>query len=39
MNLSRRDYILKLIVEHFVKTAEPVGSVTLLSQYHLEYYK
>ena len=36
MNLSRRDYILKLIVEHFVKTAEPVGSVTLLSQYHLE---
>jgi heat-inducible transcriptional repressor len=33
--MTRRDEILKLIVEHFVKTAEPVGSKTLLDSYHL----
>ena len=33
--MTRRDEILKLIVEHFVKTAEPVGSKTLLDVYHL----
>ena len=29
--------ILKLIVEHFIKTAQPVASQTLLDEYHLEY--
>jgi heat-inducible transcriptional repressor len=33
--MTRRDEILKLIVEHFVKTAEPVGSKTLQEVYHL----
>jgi heat-inducible transcriptional repressor len=35
--MNRRDKILKLIVEHFIKTAHPVGSQTLLDEYHLEY--
>jgi heat-inducible transcriptional repressor len=34
--MTRRDEILKLIVEHFIKTAEPVGSKTLLDVYHLQ---
>ena len=29
--------ILKLIVEHFIKTAQPVGSQTLLDEYKLNY--
>lgn len=37
MELSRRDQILKLIVEHFIKTALPVGSHTLIDQYQLTY--
>jgi heat-inducible transcriptional repressor len=34
--MTRRDEILKLIVEHFIKTAEPVGSKTLQEVYKLE---
>lgn len=37
MTLNRRDQILKLIVEHFIKTAQPVGSKTLIEEYHLKY--
>ncbi|MFA5236115.1 MAG: heat-inducible transcriptional repressor HrcA [Bacilli bacterium] len=37
MTLSRRDQILKLIVEHFIKTAVPVGSHTLIEVYELPY--
>ena len=37
MNLTRSDTILKLIVEYFVKKAEPVGSHTLIEEYHLPY--
>lgn len=37
MGLSRRDQILKLIVEHFIKTAVPVGSHTLIEAYDLPY--
>lgn len=33
--MTRRDEILKLIVEHFIKTAEPVGSKTLQEAFHL----
>ena len=33
--MTRRDTILKLIVEHFIKTAQPVGSQTLLDEYNL----
>ncbi|MCH5180486.1 MAG: heat-inducible transcription repressor HrcA [Erysipelotrichales bacterium] len=36
MSLSRRDYILKLIVEYFIKNAQPVGSHTLIEEYHLD---
>ncbi len=35
--LNRKERILKLIVEEFVKTAEPVGSSTLLNQYDLPF--
>lgn len=35
--MNRRDRILKLIVEHFIKTAQPVGSQTLINEYGLEY--
>ena len=35
--MERRDYILKLIVEHFIKYAQPVGSKTLIDEYHLTY--
>lgn len=34
--MERRDLILKLIVEHFIKTAQPVGSQTLLDEYRLD---
>ena len=33
--MTRRDQILKLIVEHFVKTAQPVASKTLIEEYGL----
>ena len=36
MSLSRREYILKLIVEEFISTAEPVGSNTLINKYQLD---
>ena len=36
-NLSRKDLILKYIVELFVKTAQPVGSQYLIEQYNLRY--
>jgi len=35
--MTRQDEILKLIVEYFIKTAEPVGSKTLMEVYHLDY--
>ena len=35
MKLNRQDQILKLIVETFIKTCEPVGSHTLLERYNL----
>ncbi len=35
--LNRKDLILKYIVEHFVKTATPVGSVTLIEIYKLSF--
>ncbi|HIU45360.1 MAG TPA: heat-inducible transcription repressor HrcA [Candidatus Enteromonas pullicola] len=34
--MTRTESILKLIVEHFIKTAQPVGSQTLLDAYHLD---
>ncbi len=37
MSLSRKDYILKLIVEDFIKTAIPVGSNYLINKYNLPY--
>lgn len=37
MELNRRDTILKLIVEYFIKNAQPVGSQTLIQEYGLEY--
>ena len=37
MGLSRSDTILKYIVEYFIKTAQPVGSHTLIEVYHLNY--
>lgn len=35
--MTRREEILKMIVEYFIKTAEPVGSKTLLDMYNLPY--
>ncbi|MDO5330107.1 MAG: heat-inducible transcriptional repressor HrcA [Bacillota bacterium] len=35
--MTRQEQILKLIVEFFIKTGEPVGSKTLLEEYHLPY--
>ncbi len=35
--LSRRERILKYIVEEFIKTANPIGSQTLIKQYNLPY--
>ena len=37
MSLTRSDTILKYIVEYFIKTAQPVGSHTLIEEYHLPY--
>jgi heat-inducible transcriptional repressor len=37
MEFLRRDQILKFIVEHFIKTASPVGSHTLIDTYHLPF--
>lgn len=37
MELTRRDQILKLIVEEFITDAEPVGSKTLIEKFHLPY--
>ncbi len=37
MSLSRSDTILKYIVEYFIKTAQPVGSHTLIDVYKLPY--
>ena len=34
--MNRRDKVLKLIVEHFIKTAQPVGSKTLIEEYGLD---
>lgn len=34
--MTRRDQILKLIVEEFIKTAKPVGSKTLIEKYGLD---
>ena len=36
MSLSRREYILKLIVEDFIENAEPIGSNTLITKYGLD---
>ena len=36
ITMTRRDQILKLIVEYFIRTAEPVGSKTLLEKYRLD---
>lgn len=33
MEMTRREKILKLIVDHFIKTAQPVGSHTLIEEY------
>jgi heat-inducible transcriptional repressor len=35
--MTRSEEILKLIVEHFIKTAEPVGSKTLKEAYNLKW--
>lgn len=35
--MNRRDKVLKLIVEHFIKTAQPVGSKALIEEYGLDY--
>ena len=37
MAISRSDMILKYIVEYFIKNAEPVGSQTLIEEFHLPY--
>ena len=37
MALNRSDTILKHIVEYFIKHAQPVGSQTLIDEYHLFY--
>ena len=37
MALNRSDQILKFIVEYFIKTAQPVGSQTIIDEYHLPY--
>lgn len=35
--LSRKERILKMIVEEFIRTAEPIGSHGLIEKYQLEY--
>ena len=37
MDLNRKQKILKLIIEDFVKYAEPVGSEYLIKKYKLPY--
>ena len=37
MTLNRSDTILKNIVEYFIKTAQPVGSKTLIDEFDLPY--
>ncbi len=37
MGLTRSDKILKCIVEYFIKNAEPLGSKTLIDEYHLPF--
>lgn len=37
MKYNRLDLILKYIVEYFIKNAKPVGSHTLIDEYHLEF--
>ena len=37
MSLTRSESILKMIVEYFIKTAEPVGSHTLIEEFDLPY--
>ncbi|MCQ2792413.1 MAG: heat-inducible transcriptional repressor HrcA [Bacilli bacterium] len=36
-NMTRKEEILKLIVQHFIRTAEPVASKTLIDQYGLDF--
>lgn len=36
MKIAKKDEILKLIVDEFIKTAQPVGSKTLLAKYDLK---
>lgn len=35
--MTRSEQMLKLIVEHFIKTAQPVGSQTLIEEYGLDW--
>jgi len=35
--MTRKEEILKLIVQHFIKTAEPVASQTLIDKYGLDF--
>ena len=35
--VTRRFFILKLIVEEFIKTAKPIGSQTLIDTYDLSF--
>ena len=35
--LSRKERILKMIVEEFIRTAEPIGSQSLMQQFDLDY--
>lgn len=35
--MTRKEQILKLIVQHFIKTAEPVASKTLIEKYGLDF--
>jgi len=37
MTLNRRDQVLKYIVEYYIRTAQAVGSHTLIDEYHLPY--
>ena len=37
MALTRSDTILKYIVEYFIKNAQPLGSQTLIEEYHLPF--
>lgn len=36
-NMTRKEEILKLIVQHFIRTAEPVASKTLIEKYDLDF--